>query len=96
MSVIIHKVSNKVAVGFDMLGLALADVGDRVIARRTDGSAITIADVRGLDGQPHPYLSSDPKENTASIAAQALWDDCGADGGVELKVLKGVPRVIST
>lgn len=80
-----------VAVGFDMLGLALADVGDRVAARRTDGSAITIVDVRGLDGQIHPHLSSDPKENTASIAAQALWDECGGDGGVELRVLKGVP-----
>ena len=80
-----------VAVGFDMLGLALADVGDRVAARRTDGDGVTIAEVRGLDGQIHPYLSTDPKANTASIAAQALWDAQGASGGVEIKVLKGVP-----
>ena len=80
-----------VAVGFDMLGLALAGVGDRVMARRTDGAGVTIAEVRGLDGQIHPYLSTDPKSNTASIAAQALWDAQGAAGGLELKVLKGVP-----
>ncbi len=80
-----------VAVGFDMLGLALEGVGDRVEARRTDGSGVSIAEVRGLDGEIHPYLSTDPKSNTASIAAQALWDAQGGSGGVELKVHKGVP-----
>lgn len=80
-----------VAVGFDMLGLALAGVGDRVSARRVDQPGIAIAEVRGLDGEPHPYLSTDPAHNTASIAAQALWQACGADGGIELAVHKGVP-----
>jgi homoserine kinase len=80
-----------VAVGFDMLGLALEGAGDRVVARKTDSAGITIAEVRGLDGELHPYLSTNPKENTASIAAQALWDDHGGDFGIELKVLKGVP-----
>ena len=79
------------AVGFDMLGLALADVGDRVLARRTDGASVTVAEVRGLDGELHPYLSTVATENTASIAAQALWDAHGSSGSVELKVLKGVP-----
>ncbi len=79
------------AVGFDMLGLALEGAGDRVLARRTDGDGVTIAEVRGLDGEIHPYLSTDPRANTASIAAQALWDARGGKGGVELKVHKGVP-----
>lgn len=80
-----------VAVGFDMLGLALEGVGDRVQARRCDGEGVRIAEVRGLDGQLHPYLSTNPQSNTASIAAQALWDAQGGQGGVELKVHKGVP-----
>lgn len=80
-----------VAVGFDMLGLALSDVGDRVLARRTDNARVTVAEVRGLDGEIHPYLSSNAEENTASIAAQALWDAHGDRGSVELKVHKGVP-----
>lgn len=80
-----------VAVGFDMLGLALADVGDRVQARRSSDERITVAEVRGMDGEIHPYLSSKADENTASIAAQALWDKHGGDGAAELKVLKGVP-----
>jgi homoserine kinase len=80
-----------VAVGFDMLGLALTNVGDRVMARATDGTAVTIAEVRGLDGEIHPYLSREPTENTASIAAQALWSEHGGSCGVELKIHKGVP-----
>ena len=79
-----------VGVGFDMLGLALEGVGDRVAARRIDGDGVTVAEVRGLDGELHPYLSTDADQNTASIAAQALWSEHG-EGGVELKVLKGIP-----
>lgn len=78
-------------VGFDMLGLALAGAGDRVIASRTDNDRVTVAEVRGLDGEIHPYLSTNAEENTASIAAQALWVAHGGEGSVELKVHKGVP-----
>jgi len=78
-------------VGFDMLGLALTDVGDRVVARKTSGGEVTIAEVRGLDGDIHPYLSTDPGTNTASIAAQALLSDHGSSFGIELEVHKGVP-----
>jgi homoserine kinase len=80
-----------VGVGFDMLGLALLGAGDRVVARRTDNDRVTVAEVRGLDGGIHPYLSTNADENTASIAAQALWDAHGDKGSVELKVHKGVP-----
>ncbi len=79
------------AVGFDMLGLALAGVGDRVSAMRITAAGVTISEVTGLDGRPHPHLSSRPDENTAGIAAQALWDEHGDGGGVDLKVFKGVP-----
>jgi len=78
-------------VGFDMLGLALDGVGDKVTARRTDGPGITIAHVYGLDGETHPYLATDPDHNTASIAAKALWNDYGDDRGAELSIYKGVP-----
>jgi homoserine kinase len=79
-----------VGVGFDMLGLALEGAGDHVIARRSAGQGISIREVRGLDGEIHPYLSTDPALNTASIAAVALWSEHG-DGGVELDIHKGVP-----
>jgi homoserine kinase len=80
-----------VGVGFDMLGLALSGAGDRVIACRTENDRVTVSEVRGLDGELHPYLSTNADENTASIAAQALWDEHGGEGSVDLKVHKGVP-----
>ena len=80
-----------VGVGFDVLGLALDGVGDRVHARKVDAPGVTVAEVRGIDGEIHPYLSTNPAENTASIAAQALVDARSASFGVELKVHKGVP-----
>ena len=80
-----------VGVGFDMLGLALADVGDQVKAVRTKSAGISIAEVRGLDGEIHPYLSTEADKNTASIAARALWDEHGGEGGAALTVLKGIP-----
>ena len=80
-----------VGVGFDMLGLALEGVGDRVSAQRVATPGVSVENVYGLDGKIHPYLSNDPDHNTASIAAKALWNDYGDDGGVELNVYKGVP-----
>lgn len=80
-----------VAVGFDMLGLAIAGAGDRVSARRVSDASVTIREVRDMDGQVHPSLSAAVDENTASIAAQSLWFAAGNRGGVELIVHKGVP-----
>ncbi|ANO51293.1 homoserine kinase [Woeseia oceani] len=79
-----------VAVGFDMLGLAIEGAGDRVLARRTTGSEVFISAVYGLDGELHTGLSTSIEENTAGVAAAALWAERG-DGGLELIVRKGVP-----
>ena len=79
------------AVGFDMLGLALDGVGDRVRAERTATAGVSISEVRGLDGELHAYLPNEPDKNTASIAAQAFWDVHGDSGGVTLGIFKGVP-----
>jgi len=80
-----------VAVGFDMLGLAIAGAGDKVSARISDGRGVTIKEVRGLDGKIHPMLSAKAEENTASIAAKSLWDEAGDSRGVDLVVHKGIP-----
>ncbi|HLT91955.1 MAG TPA: homoserine kinase [Woeseiaceae bacterium] len=79
-----------VAVGFDMLGLAVAGVGDTVTARRTSGRGVRVAAVLDRDGEPHPELAGADGRNTASIAAAALWEAHGA-GGLELVVEKGIP-----
>ncbi len=80
-----------VGVGFDILGLAIAGAGDLVSARRTNNGGIRVAEIFGLDGEVHPYLSRDSEHNTASIAAKALWDERGDSSGIELIIRKGVP-----
>lgn len=80
-----------VCVGFDMLGLALAGVGDRVSVRKSDTPGVRILEVRGLDGEIHPYLATETDHNTASIAAKALWRAHGDQSGIEMIVRKGVP-----
>jgi len=80
-----------VGVGYDMLGLAIAGAGDRVAARKSVGEGVTIKEVRGLDGEIHPELSTAPDHNTASIAARALLQKLGHSSGVELIIYKGVP-----
>lgn len=79
-----------VAVGFDMLGLAITGAGDRVSARRVEGSDVFISAVYGVDGELHRGLSKSVKENTAGVAANALWQERG-NGGLELIVRKGTP-----
>jgi len=80
-----------VAVGFDMLGLAIKGVGDRVSARKTADGVVSISEVLGADGESHPFLSTNAGENTASIAAQSLWDAAGDGSGLELIIQKGIP-----
>jgi homoserine kinase len=80
-----------VGVGFDMLGLALAGVGDRVSVRRRADDGIVVTAVFDTDGAPHPDLSTEAEKNTASIAAAALWRSSALPGGLELVVRKGIP-----
>lgn len=80
-----------VGVGFDMLGLAIAGVGDRVTATLDEGKGVRIAEVRGLDGELHPGLTANASENTAGVAAEALWSKHGNGAGVSLAVAKGIP-----
>lgn len=79
------------AVGYDMLGLAIAGPGDRVSVRKTNAQGVNILEVRGIDGEIHPFLDTDATTNTASIAAAALWAEHGDDGGIEMIVHKGIP-----
>lgn len=81
-----------VGVGFDLLGLAASQVGDRVTARATDGTGVSIREITATAlASGAQALSREPGENTASIAAQALWREIGGDGGVELSIEKGIP-----
>lgn len=74
--------------GFDILGMALAEPFDTVIAERADAPGVTIADISGDSGR----LPRDPARNTAGIAAAAVLEQIGArDTGVRLTIHKGLP-----
>ena len=46
-----------IAVGFDMLGLAISGVGDRVSARRVEEEGVMIKEIYDLNNNPHEDLS---------------------------------------
>ncbi len=79
-------VSN-VAAGFDVLGFALDEPGDVVVARLSDTPRVVIGEVTGDGGR----LSRDPGKNTAGAAAQALLAALGTRQGIVLDVHKGLP-----
>lgn len=82
-------VSN-VACGFDIMGFALNDIGDEIIARKTQEQNLTISAIHGAEGLP-----MEAKKNVATIAVQALLDaleekpDFGFDFELSKKVKPG-------
>ena len=73
--------------GFDVLGMAVAGMGDTVQARRLRQRTVRIVEITGDGGQLPRRASS----NTAGIAAARVLKALKAPGGVEFKLHKGVP-----
>lgn len=71
--------------GLDVLGLAVDGRGDTVIAERADAPGVRIAE------SGHADLPSDPARHAAGIAARAVLRRSGFDGGLVLRVEKGLP-----
>ncbi len=76
-----------VAVGFDILGFALASPGDRVEVTRIDESTVRIAEITGVVTD----LPTDATENTATAGLVELIDDLNLDFGFEVRIEKGIP-----
>ncbi len=74
-----------VAVGFDVLGFAFDDVGDRVTVRRSDNPGVRIASVSGES------LPADPQENTAGVALLSMIEDIDLQEGFDVELQKGIP-----
>jgi homoserine kinase len=80
------SVSN-VACGFDVLGFALDEPGDIVVAAPHPDIGVTIAAIHGDGGR----LPLDPRRNTASAAVAALLHRLETTRGVTLTIHKGLP-----
>ncbi|MEA2163371.1 MAG: homoserine kinase [Thermoanaerobaculia bacterium] len=73
--------------GFDVLGLAIEGIGDRVTVELTDGGA-RVDDITGVDATLVPR---DPQRNAASIAAIA-WLRAHGDARNPIMIIdKGLP-----
>jgi homoserine kinase len=72
--------------GFDLLGMAIAGMGDTVSAKRQSSPGVTITKMTGEVGS----LPSSANENTAGIAAQAVLSHLNVKEGVALTLHKGV------
>ncbi|MGE0362429.1 MAG: homoserine kinase [Vicinamibacterales bacterium] len=79
-------VSN-VAAGFDVLGFALDQPGDVVLAALADVEGAIVAEIRGDGGR----LPREAARNTASAAANALLAALGTRQGISLVLHKGLP-----
>jgi len=73
--------------GFDVLGLAVDGLGDRVTVELLDGGPDEVT-VRGRDAGSIP---SDPKSNAAAIAARAMLVAVGRNDAFRITIEKGLP-----
>ena len=76
-----------VAVGFDILGHAIAGVGDTVTVRRIADAEVRIAAIRGTTVD----LPLEAAANTAGAALMALRDALALPYGFEVEIDKGIP-----
>ncbi len=76
-----------VAVGFDLLGYAVAGVGDTVTVRRIDAPEVRIAAIRGAA----VALPTEAASNTAGAALIALRQALALPFGFEVEIDKGIP-----
>jgi len=73
--------------GFDVLGLAIETLGDRVTVELTDGDS-RIEEITGLHASLVPF---DPSRNAAAIAAIAWLRAHGESRNVIVTIHKGLP-----
>ncbi len=74
-------------VGFDILGMALAGMGDRATVEFQDAPEIVISDIRGDCGK----LPRDPARNVAAVSARAFLQHIGESRGLKIELIKGLP-----
>lgn len=77
-----------VACGYDVLGFAIDEPGDYIVARHSDRPGLRITAITGDDGK----LPTAPDRNTAGVAALDLLHHLGmTDRGIEMEIHKRMP-----
>ena len=76
-----------VGVGFDLMGHALAGLGDTVRATRIDEPVVRVNAIRGVVTE----LPLDPERNTAARAVASWRTRNSVPFGIEIEIDKGIP-----
>lgn len=76
-----------VSCGFDILGFAIEDLGDKVSVYLSDTPGIRVIKIEGDKGK----LPYEAEKNTCSVAIRAMLDALDFKGGVEIELFKGLP-----
>lgn len=76
-----------VSCGFDILGFAIEDLGDKVSVYLSDTPGIRVIRIEGDKGK----LPYEADKNTCSVAINAMLEAIDFQGGVEIELFKGLP-----
>lgn len=79
-------VSN-VGCGFDILGFAIDGIGDEIIIKPREKKGLIISKIIGDKGK----LPKEIDNNTAGVAAQAVYEYLGLDIGLDMEIRKKMP-----
>lgn len=74
-----------VGCGFDIMGFALEEIGEEIIIRKTETTALTVLPVRGFEDIP-----TDPDKNVATVAVKAMLDKLSITQGFEFEFIKHI------
>ncbi len=75
------------AVGFDILGISLSQIGDAIEIKKSNTKEIFISSIEGVVTN----LPSDVKNNSATAGLLQLQKDLDLPFGFEIKIKKGIP-----
>jgi homoserine kinase len=76
-----------VSCGFDILGFAIGEMGDRVRVALSDHAGLRVVSIVGDGGR----LPLEPEKNTCTVAIQAFLDRLNSDQGLDIALIKGLP-----
>jgi homoserine kinase len=73
-----------ISCGFDVLGLALASIGDEMLLRKTEKPGVRITKILGQN------LPLETSQNVAGVAALAILNESDYQGGIEIEITKRI------
>ena len=81
--------SANLAVGFDLMGVAVEGVGDRLHLKRRDDSSLVIQEISGVAGAEKLPVSIE--KNVVSAVVQKVLADLNVEAGFDIYLQKGIP-----